>query len=111
MRAFQHILPILVLSAAGCAVAIEEDGYDPSQESSEQTYELEGVEAKAEPSLPDNPGLDLPELSGQTTELDEGSRPDPDPWMNGTDPVRPDPDPWSPPSGTQSSKSSSGAHD
>jgi hypothetical protein len=110
------LLPLLLPLLSGCIVAAE--GEEPlPEETTEQTNELDGVEygyeIEAEAANPTIPDLALPELAGTTTELEETSRPDPDPWKaeGADDPFRPDPDPWTPPSGTQSGKSSSGAKD
>ena len=119
-RTLLSLLPILIL-CAGCALGVEDQetwsteeaqGLDGTEVSAEPAQGLDGTEVSAEPALPTTPSLEAPELQGDTTELDESARPDPDPWMNGDDPVRPDPDPWAPSShGPKSSSSSSGAAD
>jgi hypothetical protein len=113
---FRLLLPLLLPLLSGCVVAAEGEEPTPG-EISEQTNELEGVpqefELEAQANDPTIPDLSLPELQGTTTEIEETERPDPDPWKaeGSGDPFRPDPDPWTPPSGTQSGKSSSGAKD
>jgi hypothetical protein len=86
----------LLVLAMGCAVAIDDQEPLP-EETIEQSQQLDGVEqVEEQPSTASSPELPAPDLSGESSELEEGSRPDPDPWMSG-DPLRPDPDPWSPP--------------
>lgn len=110
-RTVVSLLPFLVL-AAGCAVGIEEDGTPLPEDTTEQTQELDGTEVQAEPVYPPSlPGFEAPDLSGNSTELEEGSRPDPGPWLNDDDPQRPDPGPWSPSTEPKSSSGSSGAND
>lgn len=104
------LLPLLALLSGGCLVAVEDQEPAP-EESAEQTQQLDETALETEPYFPTAPDLGMPELQGTSTEIEESNRPDPDPWMNGHEPVRPDPDPWIPP-GAQSGKgTSSGAKD
>ena len=110
------LLPLLLPMLVGCVVAAE--GEEPfSEETTEQTSELEMVqsdfEIEPESADPTIPHLDLPELQGVNSEIEDTNRPDPDPWQNGAagDPFRPDPDPWKLNSDKSAGKGSSGAKD